>query len=60
MSRDRDHALPEPPSRRMLLRGAAAAGALAAVPALPGVAEAAPRNEAAAGTTAGRPKPPPS
>ncbi|MEV4788316.1 glycoside hydrolase family 43 protein [Streptomyces tuirus] len=64
MSRDRDHALPEPPSRRTLLRGAAAAGAFAAVPALPGVAEAAPQGEAAAGPTAagptaGHPKPAP-
>ncbi|PNG17212.1 glycoside hydrolase family 43 protein [Streptomyces cahuitamycinicus] len=59
MSRDRDHALPEPPSRRLLLKGAAAAGALAAVPALSGVAEAAPQGETAAGTPAGRPKPAP-
>ncbi|PPS77184.1 MULTISPECIES: glycoside hydrolase family 43 protein [Streptomyces] len=64
MSRDRDHALPEPPSRRMLLKGAAAAGAFAAVPALPVVAEAAPRGETAAvttaaATTAGHPKPAP-
>ncbi|MFC7840675.1 family 43 glycosylhydrolase [Streptomyces sp. NPDC057382] len=50
MSRDRDHALPEPPSRRTLLLGAAAAGALAAAPALPGTAAAAP---------AGRPQPAP-
>ncbi|MEV0241104.1 glycoside hydrolase family 43 protein [Streptomyces sp. NPDC050674] len=61
MSRDRDHALPEPPSRRLLLKGAAAAGALAAVPALPGVAEAAPgADTATAATTPGRhPKPAP-
>ncbi|MFI6373682.1 family 43 glycosylhydrolase [Streptomyces sp. NPDC050546] len=51
MSRDRDHALPESPSRRLLLKGAAAAGALAAVPALPGVAQAA--------TPARHPKPAP-
>ncbi|WP_309097689.1 glycoside hydrolase family 43 protein [Streptomyces sp.] len=37
----RDPALPEPPSRRLLLKGAAAAGALAAVPTAPAVARAA-------------------
>ncbi|MEU3888288.1 glycoside hydrolase family 43 protein [Streptomyces sp. NPDC029041] len=56
----RDPVLPTSPSRRLLLKGAAAAGAFAAVPALPGVAQAAPpaaATETAAETTGGRPKP---
>ncbi|MEU6682200.1 glycoside hydrolase family 43 protein [Streptomyces sp. NPDC046832] len=44
----RDPVLPDSPRRRLLLKGAAAAGALAAVPALPGVAEAAPPADTAA------------
>ncbi|MER7476118.1 glycoside hydrolase family 43 protein [Streptomyces sp. NPDC126510] len=58
----RDPVLPESPSRRLLLKGAAAAGALAAVPALPGVAQAAPSTAATetAAEAAGRhPKPAP-
>ncbi|MGW0987008.1 glycoside hydrolase family 43 protein [Streptomyces sp. NPDC002486] len=52
----RDPVLPESPSRRGLLKGAAAAGALAAGTALPGVAQAAPAAETAAGTPGRRPK----